>query len=143
MQVILQPHHKISSFLEQIVRIKNPLKMSTQVRANSFTGSKTHLHCNLSPSSVLADHFKASLLLDKLDRDKCKGVAPYKKTCLQPYSILKWPLIKYVKALLNICKTYLRNVPNITLALHIQAFVTENHRPTLQSTYRSKVLRST
>lgn len=44
---------------------------------------------------------------------------------------LKWPLIKYVNALSNICKTYLRNVPNITLALHIQAFVKENHRPTL------------
>lgn len=77
---LLQPHHTIHSRLEQIVRVENPLKMSTQVRANCFSGSKAHLHCNLSPSSLLADHFKATLLLDQLYRNKCRGVNSHKNT---------------------------------------------------------------
>lgn len=82
--------------------------MSTQVRANCFTGSKTHLHSNLCPSSLLADHFKASLLLDQLDRDKCKGVNPHMFTAIQ----------KYITALLNF---FLKQ----TLALCVQALVKE------------------
>lgn len=70
------PHQKVGPCLEQVVRVENPLIVSTQVGSNSLSRSKAHLQSNLAPLPFPADCVKAALLHHQLQRAETNNFWP-------------------------------------------------------------------